>query len=138
MEPDQSGRVQSWKPTPREDCPERCQGHYAPCEHRTGYTACPDCVRQRGIDGPIFCEGGTYSGQPDTPGRTYSPGTVVEAEVTVDGKTVRRLFFRTAYTPNPWVAEQDVRDRAYYDDADFRDVVVMYAPARVRSPEAVS
>lgn len=50
------GRVSSWMPTPREGCPERCQGHYAPCEHRGDWLACDDCVKQRLKDGPILCE----------------------------------------------------------------------------------
>lgn len=59
---------------------------------------------------------------------TYAPGTVVEATVEVAGRVERRRFFRTRYLPNPWVAEQDVKDRAYYSADDFSDVTVLYVP----------
>jgi hypothetical protein len=60
------------------------------------------------------------------------PGSVVLATVTHNGKERRRTFMRhpvaVGYRPaeSPWVAHQDVCDRAYFGDADLRDVEVLY------------
>ena len=56
-----------------------------------------------------------------------------QATVTVDGRTTRRRFFRTRYNP-AWVAEQDVRDRAYYHDADLSAVTVLWTPENAEDP----
>jgi hypothetical protein len=51
-------------PVPREECPDRCQGHFAPCEHSDTFMACLDCIADRRRTGPIFCaapdENGPY------------------------------------------------------------------------------
>lgn len=37
------------------EAPSPCGGHYRACTHRTGFAACPECVRQRGVEGPLLC-----------------------------------------------------------------------------------